>query len=169
MNTFFRVILGFIVLAALCALGSFLGYHLGCDPVLHEAAQQGDAMAWIRHEYHLSPEQFKQIEHLHTQYSGTCDEHCHRIQMAVRARDELTKALPRDEPAIAASNERIKELSTHCEATLKQHLEQVAALMSPEDGSRYLATMLPLLERFNHSGAPDLRLSSPAPAHEHRK
>lgn len=169
MNTLVRVILGIIAVATLCAIGLFLGYHLGCDPVLHEAAQQGDAMAWIKHEYHLNPEQFKKIEQLHAQYSGTCDEHCRNIQMAMKARDELLTATPRNETAITAANEHISSLSTHCEATLKRHLEQVAALMSPEDGSRYLATMIPLLERFNHSGAPDLRLTSPSPAHEHRK
>ena len=167
MKTIVRALLALVGLAALCAVGCFLGYHLGCDPVLHEAAKQGDAMAWIKHEYHLTPAQAKAIEQLHSEYSGTCDEHCRKIQVAITARDELLKATPRNEAAITAANEQVKRLSSHCEETIRQHLEQVAALMSPEDGARYLTTMLPLLERFNHSGAPDLRLS-PHNEHDHR-
>lgn len=167
MSTGVRVFLGMLALAVLCTLGTFLGYKLGCDPVLHEAACQGDSMAWMRHEYHLSEAQFAAIQKLHEEYTDTCDEHCRKIRAAMKARETLQKNGPGDKAALLAADENISELSASCQAALRKHLERVAALMNPEDGCCYLATMIPLLERFDHSGTPDLRLTAPAHKHEH--
>jgi Spy/CpxP family protein refolding chaperone len=155
------------LLAALAAAGGLLGYHFTCDPVLHEAARQGDTMTWLKREFHLTPAQFAAIEKLHQEYSGTCDEHCRAIREAVRERAALRAARPVDAAAVAAADQRVRELQTRCETALMKHLAQVAALMSPADGRRYLETVGPLVEGFNHAGAPDLGLTSAAPKHDH--
>ena len=124
-------------------------------------------MSWLRHEFHLTDPQFAAIERLHGEFTGACDEHCRAIREARRRLEALRTERPTSLPAIEASERRVAELTRICETSLERHLEQVAALMSPEDGRCYLDTMRPLLARFNHAGAPDLIFSATANAHEH--
>jgi hypothetical protein len=155
------------LLVAIALIAGLLGYRAGCDPALHEAARQGDAMTWLKREFHLTDQQYAAIEKLHREYTGSCDEHCRMIQEAMKMRDALRAAQPVDAAAVTAADQRVRELSTRCETLLLHHLEQVAALMSPEDGRRYLETMRPLVAKFNHSGAPDLDLTAMDPRHGH--
>ncbi len=155
------------LLVALALIAGFLGYRAGCDPTLREAARQGDVMTWLKREFHLTDQQYAAIEKLHREYTGSCDEHCRMIQEAMKMREALRATQPVDTTAVAAADQRVRELSTRCETALLRHLEQVAALMSPEDGRRYLETVRPFVAKFNHSGAPDLDLTTMDPKHGH--
>jgi hypothetical protein len=167
MKTSLKVLLTLLAITVLGVVGYFCGYRMGCDPVLHEAARYKDSMAWLRYEFHLTPAQFEAIKDLHAGYAGTCDEHCRNIRAAMSERDRLATSRPEDKAEVAAADRRIQELSTHCETVLGQHLEKVAALMSPADGERYLAMMRPRLAQFDHSGAPDLSFSKEGKPHVH--
>jgi Spy/CpxP family protein refolding chaperone len=155
------------LLAGVALIAGLVGYRTGDDPALHEAARQGDAMTWLRREFHLTDQQYAAIDQLHQAYTGSCDQHCRAIQEAMAARDALRAAQSSDPAALAAAEQRIRELSNLCETALTRHLEQVAALMSSEDGRRYLETMRPLVAKFNHTGAPDLGLNATDPRHAH--
>ena len=146
-----------LLLAAAVAIGAVC-YRMGCDPVLHAAARKGDAMEWLRADFHLNDQQFAAIRQLHDGYSSACDEHCRRIQEAVKARKALLAggATPGE---IQAADRQLKELRTICETAIDSHVRQVAALMPPEDGRRYLALVLPKIANFDHQAAPDLRLN----------
>ncbi len=162
-----NTLIGAGLLFGVALIAGLVGYRVGDDPALHEAARQGDAMTWLRREFHLTDQQYAAIDQLHRAYTGSCDEHCRAIQAAMAARDALRAARSADPAAITAAAQRIRELSNLCETALTRHLEQVAALMSPDDGRRYLETMRPLVARFNHTGAPDLGLSATDPRHGH--
>ncbi len=156
---------GLLVVIGLTA--GYLGYHAGCDPALHLAARQGDSMTWLKREFHLNEFQYAAIEKLHREYTDSCDEHCRAIQEAMQTRNALRRARPIDSAAVAAEEQRVHELSTRCETVLSRHLEQVAALMSPEDGRCYLETVRPLVDQFRHTGAPDLGLTGGHPRQGH--
>lgn len=147
-----------ILLAAAAATG-VVCYRMSCEPAVHAAAAKGDAMAWLRSDFHLTDEQFAAIRKLHESYAGTCDEHCRAIRGAAKARDALKAASANDPAAIAAAERRWQELRTECEAAITQHVCQVAALMPPEEGKRYLALVLPKIADFDHAAAPDLHLN----------
>jgi len=164
-----RILGALLFLAALACIGCLLGYRLGCDPVLSAAAAHGDTMAWLKHEYHLDPTQAEAISRMHLDYSEACELHCRRIREARTERSQLEASGKADAAALKAADEKLVTLSQYCAAQLSGHLERVAALMSPADGARYLATMKPLVARFDHEGAPDLRLSSTQHEHEHCK
>jgi len=164
-----RILGALLLLSALACVGCLLGYRLGCDPVLSEAAEHGDTMAWLRHEYHLKPAQAEAISKMHLDYSEACELHCRRIREARAERRQLEASGKADAAALKAVDEKLHTLSAYCAAQLGGHLERVAALMSPEDGARYLATVKPLVARFDHEGAPDLRLSSTQHEHDHCK
>lgn len=146
------------IVALLAVCSAYVGYRLNSDPALHAAVAQGDTMEWLRTDFHLSDAQLSEVRRLHEAYSGTCDEHCRAIQEAMRARKAL-EAAHGDEAALQAAASKIQGLRALCEASIADHVRKVAALMSPEDGRRYLALVLPRIANFDHTATPDLRLS----------
>jgi hypothetical protein len=147
--------LAVLVLAA--AATGVVCYRLSCDPAVHNAAARGDAMAWLRADFHLDDRQFAEIKRLHDAYAPSCEEHCRLIQEATKARE----ALKAGDPAAAAAERKLQERRLVCENAIAAHVRQVAALMSPADGRRYLALVLPKIADFDHRVAPDLHLNHP--------
>lgn len=146
-----------VVLVLLATATGWVCYRAASDPKLHEAASRGDAMQWLRTDFQLSEAQFAAIRRLHEAYAGDCEEHCRLIQEATRARDAVAAARG-DATALARAEENLKELRLVCETAITRHVRQVAAIMSPADGERYLALVLPKIASFDHRAAPDLRL-----------
>jgi uncharacterized membrane protein len=154
-----KYLLRTVAIVALMAAGAaYVGYRVNCDPVLHAAVAKGDAMEWLRTDFHLTDAQFSAVRQLHASYADTCEEHCRMIQEATRARNAL-EAAQGDKAAIAEANRQIQRMRLMCEGAIEAHVRQVAALMSPEDGRRYLALVLPKIADFDHTAAPDLRLN----------
>ena len=154
-----KYLLGTIaVLAFVAVTAGFVAYRLNCDPALHAAAMQGDAMAWLRTDFHLTDRQFTEIKKLHEAYTPSCAEHCRLIQGATKARDAIRATHGSDPAAAAAAERALLELRTTCETAIAVHVRKVATLMSSEDGSRYLALVLPKIANFDHQMAPDLAL-----------
>lgn len=148
-----------MVLALLATATGFVGYRMSCDPDLHAAAAKGDAMEWLRADFYLTDVQFAAIRDLHNAYAGTCEEHCRMIQEATQVRNTLKAAQAADADTMLAAEQRIQELRIRCETVITRHVREVAALMSPADGERYLALVLPKIADFDHKAAPDLHLN----------
>ena len=140
----------------MAAAMGFLCYRLGSAPAMQAAAKKGDAMAWLRADFHLDDRQFAEIRKLHDTYAPSCEEHCRLIQEATRARDILKTAGGADLAAASAAERKLQELRTTCETALTAHVRKVAALMSPEDGRRYLVLVLPKIADFDHRMVPGL-------------
>ncbi len=147
-----------VLLLAAAATGFFC-FRMSVDPALHAAARKGDSMEWLCADFHLSKEQFAAVKQLHDSYAPSCEEHCRVIQQATKARQALVSAASGDAAALAAAESRLVELRTSCETALTRHVRQVAAEMSPADGERYLALVLPRITNFDHLAAPDLSLN----------
>ena len=147
------------VLILLAAATGFVCYRMSCDPTLHAVAAKRDAREWLRMDFHLTDSQFAAIRKLHESYAGSCEEHCRMIQEATKARNTLEAAQGADSVAMNEAERKIQELRTVCETALTRHVRQVAALMSPEDGQRYLTLVLPKIADFDHQAAPDLHLN----------
>lgn len=154
-----KFLLSTVAVIALMAAGSgYVGYRLNCDPALHAAAAKGDTMEWLRTDFHLTDAQLSVIRQLHESYTSTCEVHCRMIQDATRARNAL-EAAHADKATLDAANSKLQGLRAVCEASIAAHVRRVAALMSAEDGRRYLALVLPKIAKFDHAAAPDLRLN----------
>ncbi len=143
------------VLVFVAAATGFICYRLSCDSALHAAAAKGDAMEWLRTDFHLDDRQFAEIKKLHAAYAPSCAEHCRLIQEATKARDAV-RSTGESDPV--AAERKLQELRTTCETAISAHVRKVAALMSPVDGRRYLALVLPKIANFDHQMAPDLIL-----------
>lgn len=153
---FFWMTLGWIAVLGLGA--GWAGYHRACDPLLHAAAERGDAEAWLRHEFRLTEQQMHRIRNLHRTYESECERHCAAINEARRALRDLERA-GASTSALAAQRALIRERELVCEGAIAGHLRQVAALMPEEQGRRYLELLLPMIAKFDHQRAPDLRLN----------
>jgi Heavy-metal resistance len=155
-----RYLLGTVaIIALLAAAAAYVGYCMSWNPALHAAVAKGDTMEWLRTDFHLADAQLAAIRQLHASYAGTCEEHCRMIQEATRARNAL-EAAHDNQAAIDAANGEIQRMRRVCEQAIESHVRRVAALMSPEDGRRYLGLVLPKIANFDHTAAPDLRLNT---------
>jgi hypothetical protein len=145
---------GLLVVVAVAA--GFLSFRLGGEPQVRAALQQRDTLTWLRTDFRLNDEQFAAIRKLHEAYSVECEAHCRAIQEAAMARNTLRSASPADPVAIAAADQRVQQLREVCETAIAGHVRQVAAQMSPAEGQRYLALVLPKIADFDHHAAPDV-------------
>jgi hypothetical protein len=125
-----------------CAVAFGVFYALNGDRALHRAAREGDALAWLRAEFQLSPEQFRAIEKLHQSYAVECGNHCAAI---MEARQN------------AAPRSQVAALEKTCVDAMTAHFRRVAALMPDGQGERYLATVLPRVTDYPHDAAPTVR------------
>jgi hypothetical protein len=131
------------VALATCALAFGVFYAMNDSPELRRAARENDAMAWLRMEFHLSDAQFAAIKKLHDDYGAVCGEHCAAI-MAARERQ--------------APVAEVGALEKICVDAMTGHFRRVAAEMPPAEGARYLATVLPRVSGYAHTGAPNVQL-----------
>jgi hypothetical protein len=138
----FLITLGLVLTACAVAFGAF--YAVSTDRAMHAAAREGDSMAWLRAEFKLNDAQFAAIKQLHDDYSIVCSRHCAAI---VDARE-------RQAPAT-----EIAALEKICVDAMTGHFRQVAALMPPAEGERYLATVLPRVAGYSHERAPNVRVT----------
>jgi hypothetical protein len=151
-----------LVLAA--AVAGYIGYWTSGAPALHAAMKSGDAMAWLRTDFQLDDQQYAEIKRLHEAYAPSCEEHCRLIREAARARDAVAAKRGSDPAAVAAAERTLQELRSTCETAIAAHVRKVAAVMTPEQGARYLALVLPKIADFDHQMAPNVALKS---AHQH--
>lgn len=136
----FLITLGAALAACAVAFGVF--YAINDDPALRRAAREGDAMAWLRSEFQLDDAQFTAIKKLHDDYGSVCAGHCAAIM----------EARQRSAPAA-----EIARLEQTCVDAMTAHFRQVAALMPPGEGARYLTTVLPRVAKYEHQAAPNLQ------------
>ncbi|MDF3057713.1 MAG: hypothetical protein K0R17_1928 [Rariglobus sp.] len=106
------------------------------------ADNEADEMAWMQKEFQLTPAQTTAIAQLHDDYFPVCMDHCKRI---VQARKHL--AVADDKPAAQAELTRLEAI---CHDATQAHLKRVAAVMSPEQGARFLALVGPKVSGQSH-------------------
>jgi hypothetical protein len=130
-----------VLAAAAASYGAF--YVINDAPEVRRAARNNDAMAWLRAEFRPTDAQFAEIKKLHDAYGSQCAEHCSAI---MEARD---RSAPADE---------IATLEAVCVNSMSEHFHEVAKLMSPEQGKRYLSLVLPRVSGYAHHGAPTVQV-----------
>lgn len=133
-----------VLLALVAAAGSYAAFYALNRPSaeVRAAAQSGDALEWLRAEFKLNEDQFARIKAIHDGYGDVCAEHCRMIREAKQTRQ---------------SAEEVARLEKVCVDSMTAHFERVAAIMTPEQGRRYLETVLPCVQGYEHQGAPSLK------------
>lgn len=138
----FLLTIGLALAACAVAFGVF--YALNDNPALRRAARENDAMAWLQAEFRLDAPRMAAIRKLHEDYGSVCTEHCARITNARKT---------------AAPAAELARLEQACVDAMTTHFRQVAALMPPAEGERYLRTVLPRVSKYPHAGAPSVQMT----------
>jgi Spy/CpxP family protein refolding chaperone len=131
-----------VLLAIVSGLAAFFATR-----ALRVGDGDGGEMRWLADEFALTPAQAAAIRKLEADYAPVCAEHCRRIN-ETRAR---LAALEENSPDCEAARAQWTELVRECNAATLRHLESVAAAMSPGQGRRYLALVVPKLTRHGHA------------------
>jgi hypothetical protein len=147
-----------IIVAA--AAAGFICYQSCSNAEVQAAVQKGDALEWLRTDFNLNEAQFASVKRLHESYAVECEAHCNAIQNAARRREELKTQSPVNATALAEAQQKVEELRAVCETAIASHVRQVAAHMSPDQGARYLALVLPKIKDFDHQGHADVRVDN---------
>jgi hypothetical protein len=137
MSNLLKTVLLALVVGAAATAGFYFSQR---DPELRRAARAQDAMAWLRTEFHLTAAQEAAVTKLQNEYAVVCTDHC----LAINA------ARKRSAPA-----GEVAALEKTCTDAMRRHFTQVAALMSPGEGDRYLREVLPRIDSYAHAGAPN--------------
>ena len=103
-----------------------------------------DQKAWLQREFKLSPAQMAAVDKLQSDYQPVCTGHCRLI---MEARDRLAA-----HPADAAAQADVTRLEGVCHDATMQHLREVAAVMAPDQGRRFLTLVEPKVSRHQHEG-----------------
>lgn len=93
---------------------------------------------WMRQEYQLDDATFAKISKLHEQYFAERQSMSTAIDAVERP---LLHPTPKEKNSAAIQKAAMKyeqELCDHYEAETIRHLQEVAALMKPEQGERFL-------------------------------
>lgn len=107
-------------------------------------SNQERGLRWLKEEYELDNDAFQKVAALHEAYFATCDQMCREIKTASRP---LLMRPRHPSSSTAGLRQQEQRLCDQCEQAARQHLHQVARLMAPEQGRRFLSDMLPTLER----------------------
>ena len=134
-RAWFIVVVGVIV--------AFVGYacsYLTCTGAQRSVEKKdGATLAWIQEEYHLTDEQFARVRELHEAYQPKCMEMCRKIDEKNGELQKLLAATNTVTPEIKQTLNEAAQLRVECQQTMLAHFYDVAQVMPPEQGRRYLA------------------------------
>lgn len=150
------------LIAALALGAGCIAYVCQRETMPKAAADDGDALLWLRHEFKLPADKMARIEKMHAAYQVVCEEHCRIIR---NARVGLRKLREAQAPAseITAAEAKSKEVDLICTTSLETHMREIASVIGGEDGRRYLSIVLPRVANYDHAGAPGLDFESAKP------
>jgi hypothetical protein len=116
-----------------------------------------DQWTWLRREFRLSDTQLAHIKALHEAYQPVCAGHCSRVMAARERLAALEQAGRKNTPEYLATLDQWEAIKHECNEATFNHLQAVAATMSPAQGRRYLDMMVPRIVQPNRIGPLGIR------------
>lgn len=133
-----------LILAAMLCGGMavfWAGHHVASCWCLSHAAQSADDLEWLRLEFQLSDTDLANVRQLHEGYLPRCRDFCERIATRKRELQGLLEGGTNPPSVIERKLVEIGTLRARCQSAMLQHFRDVAGVMPPEQGRRYLEEM----------------------------
>lgn len=137
----FRVLVAVAGACAMAALTFGAINFFATRDLRQMAAAPNSELEWLRHEFHLTDAQFKNIADLQSEYAPVCGEMCQRIMEANSKLDRLLSENREITPEVEAAIREAGLVQYDCRKQMLAHIYRVGALMNPADGQRYLRLM----------------------------
>jgi hypothetical protein len=109
----------------------------------HESKSQLPGLEWLRHEFDLSDEQFAKVSELHLAYRPICEDLCMKVMASHKKVKMLVNGGTQLSPDLVSALKEHAELHVQSQTAMIAHLYRTASCMTPEQGRRYLNTILP--------------------------
>ena len=135
----------YLLLAGIVGLLAF-----GLTRWLSRPSMQEDEQVWLQKEFHLTAAQSAEIERLQAAYEPVCMDHCARVMKARKRIETLAAAGQVGSDDYHSAQTEMTRLKEVCRVATLAHLQSVAAVMSPEDGRRFLTMVVPKLSQQSH-------------------
>ena len=94
-------------------------------------------LIWLKKEYHLSDQQFSKIEALHYAHDKECMEQCKQLAAKQKALRQAVIANQIDSPEFQILLLDWREQRKQSQDSILEHMFEVSAEMSPDQGQRY--------------------------------
>ena len=135
-----------LLVAILVGLGSAVGAFFVCtylatQPMRAINAAPDAELLWLRGEFKLTDAQFAQIKSLHENYSGQCDVMCREIARVNARLDGLISTNQKVTPELSSAMDEAARVQANCRRAMLSHIYEVAAIMEPIQGARYVQMM----------------------------
>lgn len=135
-----------LLIAILVGLGGAVGAFFVCtylatQPMRAINAAPDAELLWLRREFNLTDAQFAQIKSLHEKYSGQCDVMCREIARVNARLDRLVSSDHEVTPELSSAMGEAARVQANCRTAMLTHIYEVAAIMEPAQGKRYLQMM----------------------------
>lgn len=98
-----------------------------------------DELSWLKEEFRLDDRQFAEVQRLRDAYVPVCTAHCAEY---LQAQGALTAALKRNTapgPELDQVVAALYQVQAKCQTGMLKHGYEMAAVMAPDQGARYLA------------------------------
>lgn len=151
---------GWLILAGALLIGiagfsARLLCESGHSACIHGTANSRNAevaLAWMKSEFKLSDNEFKEVCALHESYLPECDAMCERVaQSSAKLSSQLMKDGARMTPEVEAALHDYETLRAECLHAMLRHISDTAAVMRPEAGRAFMEKVLPhLLATHQH-------------------
>ncbi len=117
-----------------------------------ESLRQGESLQeiglrWLKEEYQLDDATFERVSQLHSDYFAQCTQMCRKLGEADRPLLWRKRQRHRQPDDLEDRLAREQALCAECEQAATEHLRQVAELLPPGQGERFLNEMLPTLKQ----------------------
>ncbi len=124
-----------------------------------------DELAWLAHEFKLTEAEVARIRPLHEAYQPKCEAMCARLAVKNRELAEVLRGATNVPPEAELKLAEAAALRAECQAQMLRHFQEVARMMPPGAGTRYLAEMQRLT--LGLPGRLEDAMGLPHTAHEH--
>lgn len=110
---------------------------------MHDGNSLLPELEWLKRELRLTDEQFTKVAAVHKTYLPTCEALCMKVMASHAKIRSLITAGREMTPELEEALKEHALLHVECQKAMLQHLNQTAALMAPDQATRYWDALLP--------------------------
>ncbi|MES2474452.1 MAG: periplasmic heavy metal sensor [Verrucomicrobiota bacterium] len=121
------------------------------DEVLLDAMPE---LSWMKTDLKLDDAQLAAVTKLHLAYRPKCAELCRRISAAHDQVEKLSRSSRGMNDELHAAIREHATTHAECQQAMLEHIYQTAALLGPDQSTRYIEAVLPIALEITRAGNP---------------